>query len=173
MKIKPSPNHEYFMELALKEAENALSKNEFPVGCIITHQNNILVTGEREGTIGQNPNEIDHAEINALKKLATLDKEPIDKEALCIYSTLEPCLMCFGAIILSGIRNIVYAYEDVMGGGTGCDIKSLTPLYKNMDISIISGIMRDKSLKMLKQFFSNPEITYWKKSLLEQYTLEQ
>ena len=50
--------------------------------------------------------------------------------------------MCFGAILLSGIGKIVYAYEDVMGGGTCCDLTKLTPLYKNRKISIIPNILR-------------------------------
>ena len=55
---------------------------------------------------------------------------------LTIFCTMEPCLMCLGAIMLSGIRKIVYAYEDVMGGGTGCDLSGLKPLYSNNHMSV-------------------------------------
>ncbi len=166
-------DHEYFMGIALMEAEKALSKNEFPVGCIITQDDEVLVTGARSGSSGITPNEIDHAEINALKQLAHLNNEYLIKEKLCIYSTLEPCLMCFGAIILSGIHKIVYAYEDIMGGGTNCNLKMLTPLYQNMDITIIKGIKRENSLNLFKIFFNSPENMYWQNSLLSQYTREQ
>ncbi len=166
-------DHKYFMGIALKEAEKALSRNEFPVGCIITQDDRVLVTGSRSGTSGFAPNEIDHAEINALKQLAQLNDESINKDKLSIYSTLEPCLMCFGAIILSGIPKIVYAYEDVMGGATGLNLKLLNPLYQNIDITIIKGIKRENSLNLFKIFFNSPENMYWQNSFLSQYTREQ
>ncbi|MBU1181693.1 MAG: nucleoside deaminase, partial [Proteobacteria bacterium] len=87
--------------------------------------------------------------------------------------TMEPCLMCFGAILLSGIGKIVYAYEDVMGGGTGCGIDSLSPLYKNSPVKIIPGILRKESLEIFKAYFSNPSNSYCKGSLLADYTLSQ
>jgi tRNA(adenine34) deaminase len=81
--------------------------------------------------------------------------------------------MCYGAVILSGIRTIVYAFEDVMGGGTGCDLTRLSPLYRHADISIIPHVRRADSLQLLKAFFANPENVYWKDSLLARYTLKQ
>ncbi len=86
---------------------------------------------------------------------------------------MEPCLMCFGAILLSGIGEIVYAYEDVMGGGTKSDLKSLPPLYRDRKISVISGVLRSKSLEIFKAYFSNPSNFYWRGSLLADYTLAQ
>ena len=79
--------------------------------------------------------------------------------------------MCYGAIILSGIREIVYAFEDVMGGGTGCDTASMAPLYRQ-NIRIVPHIRRGESLALFKTFFSNPTNTYWKDSPLARYTLE-
>jgi tRNA(adenine34) deaminase len=81
--------------------------------------------------------------------------------------------MCFGALIISDIGKIVFAYEDAMGGGTQCDLSKMTPLYKENQISIIPNILRKKSLQLLKTFFSNPENIYLKGSLLATYTLRQ
>ena len=81
--------------------------------------------------------------------------------------------MCFGATLLSGIRTIVYAYEDAMGGGTHVNLSELSPFYKDINIKIIPHILRKESLKLFQTYFSNPENTYWKGSLLEQYTLNQ
>lgn len=165
-------DYEFFMRKALTLAETALSSGEFPVGCVIAYKDNILVTGSRTGTAGSSINEIDHAEMIALRKLVNL-KENIDPFNATLFCTLEPCLMCFGALILSGIGEIVYAYEDVMGGGTACDLTNLSPLYQNCQISIVPKILRRESLKLLKAYFENPKNTYWRGSLLAGYTLRQ
>ena len=81
--------------------------------------------------------------------------------------------MCLGASMLSNIHTIVYAYEDVMGGGTGCDVSTLTSLYQNRPIVVVSNILRKESLKLFKAFFKNPSNRYWQGSLLAQYTLKQ
>lgn len=163
-------NYEHIMVKALDQAKKALAAGEFPVGCVMVHQDKILATGYRKGTTGDFPNEIDHAEMIALKRLIDL-KVNTDKNRIVLFTTLEPCLMCLGALILSGISEIVYAYEDVMGGGTRCDLTKLPPLYKNLRISIVPNILRKESLKLFKTFFQNPENSYWRGSLLAKYTL--
>ncbi len=165
-------DYEYFMRKALAHAEKALSTGEFPVGCVITYQSKIFATGSRTGTTGDFPNEIDHAEMIALKQFSDL-KVNTDMDRVTLFTTLEPCLMCLGAIVLSGISEIVYAYEDIMGGGTSFDFAKLPTLYKNREISIISNILRKESLELFKAFFQNPEHSYWRESLLARYTLSQ
>jgi tRNA(adenine34) deaminase len=165
-------DYEYFMKKALGQARKALDAGEFPVGCVLVHQNRILATGARKGSMGNFPNEIDHAEMIALKCLADMEIHK-DKEEMVLFTTMEPCLMCLGALILSGISKVVYAYEDVMGGGTGCNLAGLTPLYRNQKISIVPHILRQQSLELFKAFFQNPENSYWKGSLLAEYTLRQ
>jgi len=81
--------------------------------------------------------------------------------------------MCFSAIVLSGIGRIVYAYEDVMGGGTGCDLSGLPPLYRNAKLTVISGVMRANSLLLFQRFFADSGNPYWADSLLSRYTLDQ
>jgi tRNA(adenine34) deaminase len=165
-------NYEYFMKKALDQARKALDAGEFPVGCVLVHQNRILATGARKGSMGNFPNEIDHAEMIALKCLADMEIHK-DKKEMVLFTTMEPCLMCLGALILSGISKVVYAYEDVMGGGTGCNLAGLTPLYRNQKISIVPHILRQQSLELFKAFFQNPENSYWRGSLLAEYTLRQ
>jgi tRNA(adenine34) deaminase len=162
-------NHALFMEEALAEAKLALDMGEFPVGCVIVRDGNIIASGSRQGTAGDLVSETDHAEILALKQLE--QSAPIDRGRLTLYSTLEPCLMCFGAILISGIRRIVFAYEDAMGGGTRCDLSRLPPLYGSPPVALFPHVLRDKSLFLFKAFFSNPDNTYWKDSLLAAYTL--
>lgn len=165
-------NYEHFMQKAIEQAEGALAAGEFPVGCVMVYQDRILVTGARRGTVGNRGNEIDHAEMVALRRL--IDNEHhVDHENITVFCTMEPCLMCYGALILAGIGTVVFAYEDVMGGGTGCDLAQLRPLYKNSCIEVRPGILRGKSLQLFKTYFSDPNNRYWKGSLLAQYTLNQ
>jgi tRNA(adenine34) deaminase len=165
-------DYEHFMKKALQEAQTALKAGEFPVGCVMVHDNKTLVSGARTGTIGDFPNEIDHAEMIALRRLFRLDSK-INPREVIVFSTLEPCLMCFGALMISGIGKLVFAYEDAMGGGTHCDTANMKPLYQSNQMTIIPGILRNESLKLLKAFFSEPENTYLKDSLLATYTLGQ
>ena len=132
----------------------------------------ILVTGARRFSSGSNRNEIDHAEIVALRRLSKLGDE-IDPSRITAFSTMEPCLMCYSALILAGIGCIVYAYEDVMGGGTGCELSRLKPLYQKSAIVVVPNQMRAQSLRLFKIYFSNPANSYWRQSLLAEYTLRQ
>ncbi|MBW1676794.1 MAG: nucleoside deaminase [Deltaproteobacteria bacterium] len=165
-------DYEFFMSKALEKAHQALSMGEFPVGCVMVYQNRVLVTGARHHSTPDNQNELDHAEILALRRLVGLEKK-IDREKVTLFSTLEPCLMCYAALILNGIRQIVYAYEDVMGGGTNIDLKRLNPFYKDMEITVIPHVLRQDSLMLVKKFFSDPQRGYLKGTLLAQYTLKQ
>jgi tRNA(adenine34) deaminase len=97
----------------------------------------------------------------------------MDRSRLTIYCTMEPCLMCFSAIMLSGIGRIVYAYEDVMGGGTGCDRSTLSPLYRDTHLTVVAGVLREKSLSLFQRFFADSGNPYWADSLLSRYTLNQ
>lgn len=161
-----------FMAAALDLAQVALAEGEFPVGCVIADGDTIVARGSRTGTSDGSANEIDHAEVNALRSLYQ-NSPDIDRSVLTIYCTMEPCLMCFSAIVLSGIGRIVYAYEDVMGGGTGCDRSELSPLYRNARLAIIPGVLRENSLVLFRRFFSDSGNPYWADSLLSRYTLDQ
>ena len=165
-------DYEFFMSKALEEARDALNMGEFPVGCVIVYENNVLVTGARHHSGSENQNELDHAEMLALRRLVDIGKK-IDRAQLTVFSTLEPCLMCYAALILNDIRHIVYAYEDVMGGGTNLDLKKLHPFYQDMEIKVAPRILRQESLMLFKKFFSDAQNSYLQGTLLAQYTLKQ
>lgn len=166
--------HEKFMQIALSQAEEALAQGEFPVGAIFVHNGSVVASGRRQNSQDQNDivNEVDHAEIVALRNFLN-QRLTIPLTEITVYSTMEPCLMCYSTMILNGIRHIVYAYEDVMGGGTNLPLEQLSPLYKEMKIEIVPHILRRQSLTLFKRFFSNSENNYWKDSLLSSYTLSQ
>ena len=165
-------NYEHFMKKALEQAQIALAAGEFPVGCVLVYKGRILANAFRIGTSTGHGNEVDHAEMVALRRLVNL-KENVDIRQVTMFCTMEPCLMCLGALVLSGLGEVVYAYEDVMGGGTSCNLTGLTPLYRDRKISIVPHILRQESLELFKAFFQNPENSYWEGSLLAEYTLKQ
>lgn len=169
---KKRMDHTHFMQQALIEADKAMAAGEFPVGCILVHQNRIVVRGGRQSSRAEQRNELDHAEMIALRRLNRLP-DRIQPQELTLYCTMEPCLMCFAALMLAGIGRIVYAYEDVMGGGTGCNFDGLSPLYQHARPQVIGGVMRQESLARFQTFFSGPKNDYWRDSTLAIYTQSQ
>jgi len=65
----------------------------------------------------------------------------------------------------------VFAYEDAMGGGSGCDRSQMKPLYRDSPIVVRPHVRRDESLALFQKFFADPANRYWRGSLLAQYTL--
>jgi tRNA(adenine34) deaminase len=167
----PLDDH-HLMDLALEQARQALAAGEFPVGCVVADDRRVLASAGRRGSRGPAPSELDHAEIIALRRLDAL-AEPAARGRLTLVTTLEPCLMCYGAILLAGIGRIVYAYEDVMGGGTGCPLDRLPPLYGQRAAEIRAGVRRTEALALFHAFFADPGNGYWRQSLLAGYTLAQ
>jgi tRNA(adenine34) deaminase len=172
----PSPQEkrmdEKFMQQALLDARLALDNDEFPVGCVITYQDRIIARGQRINSIGDGIVELDHAEIMALRNLQT-SGQAVDMRQATLYSTMEPCLMCYATLLLNGLGRIVYAYEDVMGGSTSLSLEKLAPLYRTTKVKIVPHVLRAESLSLMKTFFKNPQNSYWQGSLLARYTLEQ
>lgn len=167
-----SAKDKIFMTAALDLAQKALARGEFPVGCVIGDGDAVVARGHRTGTAAGPGNEIDHAEINALRRLYDAGPE-LERSELTLYCTMEPCLMCFSAILLGGIGRIVYAYEDVMGGGTGCDRSGLPVLYRDTQLTVTPGVLREDSLALFQRFFAESGNPYWADSLLSRYTLAQ
>jgi len=163
-------DYDFFMGEALKEAQGALARGDFPVGCVMVHRDRIVARGSRTGIRDNVRNELDHAEMAALRQLVHLNEE-LEPADVTVFCTMEPCLMCFSALILAGIGEAVFAYEDAMGGGTGCDRSQMKPLYRDSPIRVRPHVRRSESLSLFRKFFADPANRYWRGSLLAQYTL--
>jgi tRNA(adenine34) deaminase len=169
---RQSTHDEQHMTEALAEARAALAAGEFPVGCVIAQGDRILARGRRINSRGKTANELDHAEISALRLVLT-DYPEVSPGDVTVYATMEPCLMCYTTLLLNGIKRIVYGYEDAMGGGTDLDLSGLAPLYQGMRVEIVPHLRRAESLALFRNFFNNPDNGYWRDSPLAEYTLKQ
>ena len=159
------------MGAALDQARQALERGEFPVGCVFAWQGRVIASGARCNSTGR-ANELDHAEIVALRRFLAGEQQ-IEPAEVLVYSTMEPCLMCFTTLLVNGFRQFVYAYEDAMGGGTNLPLGQLSPLYRNLVVSVTGGVRRGESLALFQSFFGQPGNRYLQGSLLAEYTLRQ
>jgi len=161
--------HSVFMKRALEIAEDMLAHGYLPVGAVLVKGNKVIadnafVKGDKE-----NLQRLDHAEVVALRRLFQKEVD-INVNDVTLYCTFEPCLMCYSSAIIAGITKIVFAYEDVMGGGTNINHAALQPFYSEITMNITNDVCRDESLALFKQYFKNPDNAYAGK-LLESYTL--
>ena len=143
---------ELYMNNALKMANKAYKKNDVPVGCIIVKDDHIIAKAYNTKNIKKCS--INHAEILAIKKACKkLGTWHLDDCTL--YVTMEPCLMCCGAIIQSRIKRVVY--------GTKCDKfgyvcsigEVLNSKKNNHRVDVSGGILEEECSLILKRFFSN------------------
>ena len=141
----------FFMKEALKEAKKAYLKEEVPVGCVIVYNNEIIARAHN--TRHKNKSALDHAEILAIKKAnKKLNAWMLDNATL--YVTLEPCLMCAGAIFQSRIKRVVYAASEPKFGSFGSIIDVSNPIYKfNHKVELTKGILESDASLLLKSFF--------------------
>lgn len=145
-------NDEYYMNLALDEARLAYNEEEVPVGCVIVKDGNILA--RTHNTRHKVKSALNHAEINAIN----LACEKIDSwilEGATLYVTLEPCIMCAGAIIQARIKKVVYAATEPKFGAAESVLNIFNHLeYKfNHEVEVVSGILKEESTELIKSFF--------------------
>ncbi len=161
--------HEIFMGKALLLAKEALARGEFPVGCVMIKGDEVVATGRRDNSQDRS-NEVDHAEMIALRSILAGSME-VDLAEVTVFSTMEPCLMCYSTLLVNGVTRFVYGYEDAMGGGTNLPLAELAPLYRNIDVELTGGVRRQECLALFKEFFSSNKSMYLSNSYLAHYTL--
>ena len=133
-----------YMKIALKEAKKAYKKNEIPIGCIIVKNNKIIskAHNKREKTKKISA----HAEILAIEKSSKKLKNWHLNDCI-LYTTVEPCLMCSGAIIQSRIKKIICSIKNEKYG----ELNNINNYLNQLDITY--GILEDESKKIMKDFF--------------------
>ena len=110
------PRDDYFMRLALREAERALEHEDVPIGAVIVRDGELVAGAHNERELRQDPTA--HAEIIALREAARVAGTWRLLDAV-LYVTLEPCAMCAGAIVLARVPRVVFGASDPKAGAAG------------------------------------------------------
>lgn len=140
-----------FMSMALEEAEKAGSGDEVPVGAIVVLDGEVIGRGHNRSVSDHDPTA--HAEILALRDAALrLGNHRLPGADL--YVTLEPCIMCAGAVLHARIARLVYATPDVRYGAAGSALNLLDSPFLNHRTRVIAGVMRTEAAEMLEAFFA-------------------
>lgn len=140
-------NHEHYMKLALKEAEKAFAEDEVPVGAIIVMNNKVIARGYNMVEKLKDPTA--HAEIIALTSAFNAMGSKYLPDAT-LYVTVEPCLMCAGALHWSKIGTIVWGTSDVKNGHQ-VYTEDRNPFHPKT--KIFAGIMAEEAASLMKAFF--------------------
>lgn len=140
---------DFGMEQALKQAHKAYAKNEVPIGAIILNKDGKIIA-RAYNQVEKKETQLAHAELQVLDK-ATKKLKRWRLNDCTLYVTLQPCMMCMGAAILSRVNRIVYAANSPL---FGCDIdkQEWSGIYKD-SLPIIEFQERQEAIKLLKKFF--------------------
>jgi len=140
------------MRAALLEAEAAAEEGEVPVGAVVVLAGEIIATGQNKSVAKSDPSA--HAEIVALRAAGkSLGNYRMPDASL--YVTLEPCVMCTGAIVQSRIKRVVFGAYDKKAGALGSveDLSDSRALNHRFEIN--GGVLADDSASLLKKFFES------------------
>ncbi|NGX40248.1 MAG: tRNA-specific adenosine deaminase [Candidatus Anoxychlamydiales bacterium] len=140
----------FFMFEALKEAKKAFDIDEVPVGCVLVHDNRIIARGHNQ--VEKLTDATAHAEMICLTSgSAHLNDWRLEDTTL--YTTLEPCIMCAGAIINARVKRVVYSAKDLRVGANGSFIDVFKKKHPIHVVEIESGVLEKISSDLLREFF--------------------
>lgn len=145
----------YFMRRAIKEAKKAFDEDEVPVGAVIVVDGKIVASAHN--TRQKKHDVFGHAECKAIKK-ATMKLGTWVLEHATLYVTLEPCLMCSGAIMQSRISRLVYATSEPKFGCAGSIFNVFANPQFNHYVEIKQGVLKDEAISLLKEYFHQKRI---------------
>jgi tRNA(adenine34) deaminase len=146
------PRDEYFMRLALREAERALEHDDVPIGAVVVHEGEVLAAARNEREFRGDPTA--HAEVLALREAsARLGTWRLLDTVL--YVTLEPCAMCAGAIVLGRVPRVIYAADDPKAGAAGSVLDVLAEPRLNHRPVVDRGLLAAEAAGMLRAFFAS------------------
>jgi tRNA(adenine34) deaminase len=145
------PRDDYFMRLALREAQRALEHDDVPIGAVVVHDGEVIATGRNERELRQDPTA--HAELLALREAAAALGSWRVLESV-LYVTLEPCAMCAGAIVLARVPRIVFGASDPKAGAAGSVLDVLAQPRLNHRPEVAGGLLAAECGALLSSFFA-------------------
>jgi tRNA(adenine34) deaminase len=140
-----------FMDLALAEARKAEAAGEVPVGAIVVSSETVIGRGFNRPISTSDPSA--HAEMIALREAAQ-HQQNYRLSAATMYSTVEPCMMCAGAMIHARIVRLVFGTPDPKAGSAGSIYNVLTDPRLNHQVDVLSGVREDECATLLRDFFA-------------------
>ena len=139
------------MALALAQAQLAWDRGEVPVGAVVVKDGEVIATGFNQPISGHDPTA--HAEIVALR--AAADKLGNYRLPGCeLYVTLEPCIMCSGAMMHARLARVIYAATDPKTGACGSVVNLFDEPSLNHHTGVIGGVLADQASSLLRAFFA-------------------
>jgi tRNA(adenine34) deaminase len=146
MSLSDQAFHVQFMRAALTQAELSLAEGNLPIGAIITHDGKVVATGRNSVDTGNN--DTGHAELAAIQSIAPFLFAR--KRECTIYTTLEPCMMCLGAIVNAGISTVAIGAIDSYVGATG--LLAHSAYYRSKQLKVMSGILQLECQALLDEY---------------------
>jgi tRNA(adenine34) deaminase len=146
------PRDDYFMRMALREAERALEHEDVPIGAVLVREGELVAGAHNERELRQDPTA--HAEIIALREAAhALGSWRLLDSVL--YVTLEPCAMCAGAIVLARVPRVVFGASDPKAGACGSVLDVLGEPRLNHRPDVAGGLLALECGELLSEFFAS------------------
>lgn len=149
--MNPSPEDAAFLRLALAQAASAAAAGEVPVGAIVVRQGVVIAAGENRAIRDNDPTA--HAEIVALRAAGAALKNYRLSDCE-MYSTLEPCPMCAGAMLHARLRRVIYGASDPKAGADGSVQQVLRNDRSNHRLDVTSGVLAEECGQILRDFFA-------------------
>ena len=144
-----------FMQEAITLAKQAEIEGEVPVGALVTLEGKVIGRGYNQ--MIQNSDPTSHAEIIALRE-AALKLNNYRLVNCNLYVTLEPCLMCLGALVHARIERLIYGADDSKSGAVKSHQELLNSSMLNHKFEVTSGVMRDEASEQISNFFKKKRI---------------
>jgi tRNA(adenine34) deaminase len=146
------PRDEYFMRLAIREAQAALEHDDVPIGAVVVRDGEVIGAAHNERELRQDPTA--HAELIALREASrALGSWRVLDTVL--YVTLEPCAMCAGAIVLARVPRLVYGAADPKAGAAGSVLDVLDQPRLNHRPAVAGGLLAAECAELLTDFFGS------------------
>ena len=164
----------HWMKLALDEAQAAFSAGDYPVGALLTIDDKFVAAARN--TLFSDERTTAHAEHNLLAAHSGFLRSiqaTAPQSQLCLYTTLEPCLMCLGISVLHRVSRIIVACPDPNGGTTNLNLSSLGSVYKHWWPTIEVGLYREQSCELIIQFLQTKKFRSWETMLAEFQQLQR
>lgn len=149
----PRPEHVDWMRLALAEASAALATGDVPVGAVVVRDGEVIATGRNERELHEDPTA--HAELLAIREAARVTGDR-HLTGCTLVVTLEPCVMCAGAIVAARIPTVVFGAWDEKAGAAGSLYDVLRDRRLNHRVEVYGGVEADAASKLLLDFFTDP-----------------